>query len=864
MKKGREHPPQGLAGKLLRIFIRDSDRQYLLGDLEEHYGNILKNRGRLFAFLWYWYQTLIPFPDFIMTKISWSATMIQNYLKIAFRNIKRNKSFSALNIIGFAVGIAAYLLIGLYINYELSYDEYHENADRVYQVFTNHAATTPAPLGPVLMSEFSEVESATRVQDDGGFLLRYGDKVFIEEEWVWADKHIFDIFTFPLVMGDKNVVLDNPYSIVITEETAERYFGDENPVNEVLNCTFPDGTVKDFTITGVLKNIPENSYVKGDFFAVFETLSDLGNYLDNWGNWNYDTFYLLGENADPIAFEEKYPVLLESKYNQRSSIGFYSKRLTDMHLKSKGVRHLFGQVNDIKYIYLFSVIAITILFMACINYLNLSTARSIQRGKEVGVRKAAGAKRSQLIYQFLGESLILTVISLVIAIVLVYLLLPVFNSLVNSEGTIELFNDMTFLMILLISVLFVGLLSGSYPALFMSKFNPSTTLKGSSLTSTSGVRLRNTLVVVQFSISIILIISTIVTSRQVNYLRTKKLGYSKDQIVVVPIKDSVVNDQKQALKNELLSKTEITSVSFPTTIPLKVNWMNNYRYNNPDDPEDNIVNSYYARVDYDYLDLFEMEFAFGRKFDRELDEGKNVYIINEAICRQLGWEDPIGKEYTTSWQYNRGTKGKIIGVVKDFHNNYIPSSISPVTLVLDPDDGRMMSIKMNTDDVQKTLTAVEEVWKQFSSGYPFEFEFMDEMYDAMYKSEIRRGRSFNYFSVLAIFICCLGLFGLASFTIEQSIKEIGIRKVLGASSFTVIKMLLWKFLEWTIIANIVAFPIAYVIMSSWLQEYAYRIDLGWGTFVLAGIIATMIAFLTVITLTIKATRANPVDSLRYE
>ncbi len=497
--------------------------------------------------------------------------------------------------------------------------------------------------------------------------------------------------------------------------------------------------------------------------------------------------------------------------------------------------------------------------MACINYLNLSTAQSIQRGKEVGVRKAAGAQTFQLIRQFLGESLLLTLFSMIIAVVLVYLLLPVFNNLVDSEGTIGLFGDVKFFFVLIISVLFIGLLSGSYPAFFISRFTPSTTLKGSSLTDKKGLMLRNILVVIQFSISIILIICTTVTSNQVKFLKNKKLGFTKDHIIVVPVKDSSIKRRKEGVKDELLKIPGITDVSFSSAIPIEIDSRHNYIFENIDNPEKNRIQMHYARVDYDFIDLFEMEIVKGRKFDYKLDKDKNAYIINEAVCKELGWDDPVGKQYGMMRQM-----GTVVGVVKNFHNGNMQSAIGPVTLELKLKWIRLMSIKVNTTDIQNTISAIEDVWKTYSSGYPFEYNFMDEQYDVLYKSEIRRGRSFTYFSFLAIFICCLGLFGVASFTIRQCTKEIGIRKVLGASTLVITRMLLFKTLKWIAIANITAFPVAYFFMNSWLQEYAYRIDLEWGTFLSSGFIAALIAFLTVITQTIKASRANPVKSLRYE
>jgi putative ABC transport system permease protein len=414
-------------------------------------------------------------------------------------------------------------------------------------------------------------------------------------------------------------------------------------------------------------------------------------------------------------------------------------------------------------------------------------------------------------------------------------------------------------MALLMTGLCMGILSGVYPAVFMANFSPSGALKGTKSTKSKKVQLRNMLVIVQFAISIFLIVSTLVTSRQLHFIRSKKLGFTKDHILIVPLMDKNIRDNLYAFRQEMLKVPGVNHTSVSSAIPMKIDWHNHFYFRNVEDPENNHILSHYARVDYDFIDLFEMEIVQGRNFRKEIDEGRAAFIINEFIARKLGWEDPVGKAF-----HNQGRTGTIVGVVKDFHNENMHIPIGEVTLILAPDQGGSMSVKINSTNIPQTLAAVENVWNAFSGGYPFSYEFMDDQYDQMYKSEIRLGRAFNYFSVLAIFLCCLGLFGLASFTVEQGTKEIAIRKVLGASVTELVRTLSWQFLKWVFIANLIAWPIAYYIMNSWLQGFIYRIDIGWTIFLTAGVAAAVIAFLTVIARTAKAALANPADSLRYE
>jgi len=853
-------PPRVLEW-ILERFLREDEVYEKLGDFEEAYSELLQDRGRLSAAAWYLIQIIKAVPSFASNSYYGSITMFKSYLTAAFRNLTRNKTYSFLNIMGLAVGIAAFLMISLYVSFEISYDRYHENADRIFTVISGDQAVTPVPLAPALMQEFPEVETATRLQSLGQYLIRYMDKAFFGDRWVWADEHIFDVFTFPLVSGDKHTALSDPNSVVLTENMAKKYFGGEDPMGKVLRWASSD-VENDFIVTGVMKNIPDNSHVKGDFFASFKTQTSFASYNPEnfgWGNYWCHTFFLLREGSDHRVLQDKYPEFLESRTGKKGDWDYFNQRLTDLHLKSVDIIFHYNPVSDIRYIYIFSAVALIILLIAGVNYINLTTALAARRFQEVGIRKVVGAQRFQLVRQFLGESLLLTFFALVMAVALAYFLMPVFNNIIQSDHPVELLRDTKLLVTLLMTGLCMGILSGVYPAVFMASFTPSGTLKGTSSTKSKKVRLRNVLVIVQFAISIFLIISTLVTSSQLRFIRNKKLGFSKDHILIVPLTDKNIRENLYAFKQEMLKNPGVNRTSVSTTIPMKIDWHNSFYFRNEEDPENNHLLSHYAQVDYDFIDLFEMEIVKGRNFRKEIDHGKDAFIINETIARKIGWEDPVGKAF-----HNQGRTGTIVGMVKDFHNENMHIPIGEVTLVLAPDRGYLISIKIDSENVPQTLAAVEKVWNEFSGGYPFSYEFMDDRYDQMYRSEIRLGRAFNYFSVLAVFLCCLGLFGLASFTVEQGTKEIAIRKVLGASVSELVRMLSWQFIKWIFIANLIAWPVAYYFMSAWLQSYIYRIDIGWAIFLTAGFTAAVIAFLTVIAQTARAALANPADSLRHE
>ena len=853
-------PPRVLEW-ILKRFLQREEVYEKLGDFEESYCEYLQERGRLAAAVWYLIQIIKAVPSFISNSCYGSVTMFSNYLKAAYRNLTRNKTYSFLNVMGLAVSIAAFLMISLYVLFELSYDRYHENAGRIFEVIAGDQAVTPAPLAPALMDEFPEVERATRLSGSFQDLVRFKNKTFLEEQWVWADENVFDVFTFPLISGDKQTALKDPNSVVLTENMAKKYFGSEDPMGKVIEWSGFD-VKNDFIVTGVMKNIPDNSHIKADFFASFKTMTNFPSFSPEnfgWGNYWCHTFFLIREGSDYRVLQDKYPAFLESRTGVKHDWDFFNKSLIDLHLESVDTLFHFSSVSDIRYIYIFSAVAFIILLIAGVNYINLTTALAARRFQEVGIRKVVGAQRFQLIRQFLMESLFLTFLALVMAVALAHFLMPIFNNLIQSDQSVALFRNAMLFMALLIIGLCVGVLSGIYPAVFMANFTPFGAIKGISSTKSKKVRLRNMLVIIQFAISIFLIISTLVISSQLHFIRNKKLGFSKNHILIIPLTNRNIYENLYAFKQEMLKNPDVKRTSVSTTIPMKIDWHNSFYYRNVENPENNHIVSHYARVDYDFIDLFEMEIVKGRNFREEIDHDKNTYIINETIARKIGWEDPVGKLF-----HNQGRTGTIVGVVKDFHNENMHIPIGEVTLILAPEQGNLISVKIDSNDIPRTLAAIEKVWDKFSGGYPFEYEFMDERYDSMYKSEIRLGRAFNYFSVLAVFLCCLGLFGLASFAVEQGTKEIAIRKVLGASVPELVKMLSWQFLKLVFIANLIAWPIAYYVMNSWLQSFIYRVDMSWVIFFMAGITAVIIAFMTVFVQTAKAALANPADSLRYE
>jgi putative ABC transport system permease protein len=800
--------------------------------------------------------------------------MFRNYIKASLRNLKAYKGYSLINIAGLAIGIACFLLIFIYVSDEFSYGRFHRNGEQIYRVtyeINNQGkatltAQTPAPLGPALLKEYPEVKNYVRLNRFEVNVKYQGDTY--SENFLFADESLFDVFTFPLLKGDPRTALKEPDSIVLTEEMAEKYFGRDDPMGKILTVN----ENQDFKVQGVLKNIPRNSHFHFDFLVPFSTQFQ-GNKarMEYWGNIFYYNYLLFDKGFSPTDFEKKLPEFVK-KYiggNFRSLFGDNLDQVPSLykfHLQPMTKIHLYSHLEDemepnssISYIYIFSTVAFFILFIACINFMNLSTARSSSRAKEVGVRKVVGAERRELIHQFLGESFFLAFISLFVATGLIELFLPVFNSLSGKSLSIHYLANWTILTALFGVFVFVGICSGSYPAFLLSSFRPVDVLKGKIRPELSASLIRKSLVIFQFAISIILVAGTFVIHDQMTFMQTKDLGFDKEHIVLVKDQNRRVIARYDSFKNELLKDPGISAVSASSGLPVNIFGKSTVR---PEDAEFNeSVLMPVIAVNYDFIDTYGIEVISGRKFSTEFEtDKKEAFMINEAARERFGWKEAIGQKLEDIG--NR--KGTVIGVVKDFHLSSLHQRIEPLALYLQPFACRYFSIKIRPQNIPKTLAFIGEVWKRFNPSRPFSYSFLEDDLNRFYRAEQKLGQIFSSFAILTIFIACLGLFGLSSFTAEQRTKEIGIRKVCGASVSNIIFMLNKEFTKWVLLASIIACPFAYYALSRWLQNFAYRISLNVGIFLLSALAALVIALATVSYQSLKAALANPVEVLRYE
>jgi putative ABC transport system permease protein len=792
--------------------------------------------------------------------------MLKNYLKIALRTIRKQKGYSFINITGLAIGISCCILILLWVNEEVSYDRFHKSADHLYRVNGVNQTTgqlflqwqMPTPLAPALKEDIPEILLSTRFMGPiGEWLVKYENKVFMEPTFGLADPDIFEMFTFPFVQGSAKSALSDPYSLVITQKMAEKYFPSENPIGKILHV---EGTF-DFTVKAVIKNLPANSHFQFDFLIPYIFMKELDlerNIFEEWNIQNCETFVLLQEGSPIQDVNQKIAHFLD-KHLEKQRIVLYLQPMKKVHLFSGNIQGplLLGK-GDITYVYIFSLIAIFILITACINFMNLTTARSTTRAKEVGLRKVIGAHRIKIVQQFFGESLLMSFISLGLAIVLVELFLPVFTRILGTQLSLSYGRNINMLLAIVAIALFTGILSGSYPALYLSSFQPAKVMKGDFFAGGKGSLFRKLLVVVQFSISILLIICTLIISNQIMYMKSKKLGFEKDHLIYLRIRGGFGQNLEYA-KNEMLQNPEIMNITQTSVIPTR-----GASYAGPatdwegKKPEEN-VNWYLISVEYDFLETLNIEMAEGRFFSKEFVSDAADIVVNETAARTIGRESVLGKRFTF-W----GKNYRIMGVVKDFHFSPMQYRLKPLILAHMPEEFRYFVIKINSERIAGAIASMERVWKKFSPDYPFEYHFIDEEYDAMYRNEQNMGTIFKSFALLAIMISCLGLFGLASFVAERRTKEIGIRKALGASVSEIVLLLGKEFTRWVIVANVIAWPIAYYSMYKWLQGFAYRISIGIWPFVGAGIMAVVISLLTVFYQAVKAAWTNPAEALRYE
>ncbi|MCG8607743.1 ABC transporter permease [bacterium] len=785
--------------------------------------------------------------------------MFKNYLKITWRNIIKQRGYSFINIAGLAIGMTCSMLILMWVQHERSYDTFHQNASDIYRVVENQyyaggeifpVAVTPAALAPALKERFPEIIKSTRLTFRT-WTLKYGTKIF-NQMGVLVDHDFFEIFTVPFIEGDPRTALSEPHAIVLTEEMAVKYFGEEEPIGKVLTLNSRD----DFVVSGVIENFPENSHFDFDYIVPFLYLGELGARLDNWGSNSYYTYVQLQPNTSYQEVDKK--ILNFIKENrERSSTEIYLQPLTKIHLYSRGKYTAdIGGHGDIQYVRIFSLVAVFVLLIASINFMNLATARSERRGKEVGLRKVVGAQRHQILRQFFGESLFMSLAAFIVALACSYLLLPLFNELSGKQlfiGELGLSMLAAFIGIAVLT----GLVSGSYPALFLSSFRPAETLKAGGGSRSSSSLFRKILVVTQFALSVIMIIGTLVVSQQLDYIRNKNLGLDKENLAYVWMRGEY-RDKYEIAKQELLRNPNITSVTVTSQLPTYVAQSTSGWDWDGKNPDDNIL-MHHISVDYDYVETFKMEMAAGRFFSLEFATDSVAAIVNERAVDIMGLEFPVGKRLSIG-----SSDLTIIGVVKNFHFKPIQTEIEPIVMFLSPNRYYVMVLRTNPENISTTIDYVESVYKKFNPETPFSFHFLDDRYDNLYRAEQRIGKISRYFAIIAILISSLGLFGLASFMAEQRTKEIGIRKVLGASVPGIFVLLSKSFVFLVGLANLIAWPIAYYFMTNWLENYAYHTSLGWSIFLLAALLAVTVVVFTVSYQAVRAALANPVNSLRYE
>ncbi|MEO6316101.1 MAG: ABC transporter permease [Chitinophagaceae bacterium] len=803
--------------------------------------------------------------------------MIANYFKIAWRNLLKNKAFSLINILGLSIGIAVCFIIMLYVQDELSYDRFNKNADRIVRIYFKASInggkiSEPGVMPPVakaLKNDYPEVEAATRLKMDGRPKIEYQHKVFKEAEAAFVDPNFFSVFSFPFIKGDPATALLQPNTIVITDEMANRFFGNEEPIGKTL--TYNNGG--QFKVTGVIEKMPANAHFHFDLLGSLETINFAKS--ETWMEGTLFTYAVLKKGADYKKLEAKLPGMVEkymgpqiaqsmgmslSQFRTKGNeLGFGLQPLTSIHLHSLTSSEI-EPGGNIKYIYIFGAIAIFMLLIASINFINLSTASASKRAKEVGVRKVMGSGKWDLIKQFLFESVLVTCIALFIAAIMVQLALPVFDDL--SGKHLQFGFDIRPIAALVALGLTVGLLAGIYPAFFLSSFKPIATLKGRLSASTKTLGLRSSLVVFQFFISVSLITGTIIVYQQMKYIQNIKLGYNKEQLLVISNSWALGKNEK-TFKDQLLKDTRVENVTVSGYKPAGPT-NNNNALSYPDGKSNQAMTSLEYKIDEQYIPTLGIQMAAGRNFSPAYGTDSSAMIINEAAAKAYGFgNDAVGKTIVRqNSDRGRDYRYTIIGIVKDFHFKSLHEAITPLLMVLQPESG--IIVKVRTKDVAGLLSTMKQQWASYNVEEPFGYAFMDELYNKTYAAEQRTGTILNIFAVLTIFVACMGLFGLATYTAEQRSKEIGIRKVLGASVTQVTSMLSKEFLKLVFIGCLIAFPLSWWAMHKWLQDFAYRVDISWWVFVLAAGVAMAVALLTVSFKAIKAALANPVRALRSE
>lgn len=790
--------------------------------------------------------------------------MFKNYLKIAFRNLWRQKAYSFINIIGLSLGITICFTIFLWIQDEVKHDRFHEKSERIYRplweakVGDNEwiISAIPVPVGRALEQEFPEVEQVTNMVVNGSRAIRLQDEFIQERNVIFSDENIFKVFDFNFIAGNPETALEQPNSVVLTDESAQKYFRDGQALGQTMELS--SGEL--LTVTGIVEAWPEQSHLSFDFIEPISMLEWVEQRKDQWGSATVRTYFVLQEGEQIAALQEKFDRYVAEQLSSvplLNASGNYTRfpiqALTDIHLRSKTEFGLDGG-GDIRYVYLFSVIGFFILALACINFINLSTARAANRLREIGLRKVLGSVRSQLTRQFLAESFVYVFLALILSLLVTELSLPFFNDLSGKNIEPEYLNPVTIIALLALTVL-VGFLAGSYPAIHLSSFMPVRALKGQISENPSANLFRNSLVVVQFGISIVLIIGTLVVHKQITFMQESQLGFDKEQVIVLTGVEAL-SGQHDLFIRELKSEPGVVDATATTTLP-------GYGFDStlfePEQPSNFEQTSLsYMLGDYNLVDVLGLNIVNGRNFSEDFASDSSAYLINESAVKALGWEDPIGKHL------NGGINGPVIGVVEDFHFESLHSNIDPLVIPFIRWTPSLIAVRVAPGNINQQIEVIREKWSEFVPQQPFDYAFLDQNLQDWYDNEQKIARLFDVFTILAIVIACLGLFGLTTYAAQKRRKEIGVRKVLGASIANIVTHLSVDFIKLVVIGFVIAVPLAWFSMNKWLADFAYRIEIGTEIFLLAGAAAVLIALLTISWQSIKAALMNPVESLRSE
>ncbi len=851
------HPPRKLLNLLLRFMDleeRDNFEEYV-GSV---YGELLISKGQRSARIWFWSQFIRSLPGLIIKSMEGDIVMLKNYLKIALRNFVKHKSFSFINICGLAIGMACCMLILLWVQDELNYERFNENVDDIFCVVQwnakdqtkNYGSSIPAPLIPYLKDKYAGIKHGARFRGSGRRLFSYNGNQVFEDRGGFADAEIFDIFSFQAVLSDPKKALMDANTIILTKSMAEKYFGSEDPLGKTIQLE----NQYDFMVGAVIEDIPQNSSIRFDYLVQFDNFGRFDNVeMDNWGRYeNYNGFVILNPDVDQEDF---------SNQIANAILDFDSESAHKLHLYPYKKIRLSGFNNDgtLKFVLVFAAIGILLLLIACINFINLTTAQSGKRAKEIGLRKVVGASRSSIRRQIYSELFVTVTVAFLLAIIISVAFLPKLNSLSNKMLSLSITGNSGMLISMFGIALLTAIISGTYPAFYLSSFSPVNVMKTSASTGSSHSTLRKLLVIAQFAISIILIISTIIITNQMRYIQNKDLGFDKDHLVYMDLLGNL-KTRFDTVKNELLRNPAINSVTTAQSLP-------NYAGNNAGGldwegrPADVRGNLNFVSVEKDYFKTVGIEFVEGETFTTiPSNTLLREFIINEKAIEAMKIENPVGK-FFKMWDRD---PGRIIGIVKNVHNASLHREIQPAFYVQFPYFYNYLVINLKNENINSTIGFIRDTVKEINPNYPFEFHFLDENIDRFYQNERQINRIITTFTFLAVFISCLGLFGLSLFMAEQRIKEIGIRKTLGATVSNIVGLMSKDFLVLVGVANLIAWPVSYFIMNKWLQNFAYRMDIGLWVFAMAAAMALVIALITISFQTIKAAISNPVDSLRYE